>query len=151
MITTYYKNEIMYYRTNCIQQIIVNHTKLPCSNCGHTNLPEAYFAASVVQSHGTSNSKRRVTGVKTFDDDMKAEVTLSTNTGNITLKLTNNKESAFSGMVALDSSAMLIQPGVGPTISLYVTYGDDDREIYEMELLLQGRTTLLFLKILTLE
>jgi hypothetical protein len=76
----------------------------------------------------------RVTGVKTFDDDMKAEVTLSTNTGTITLKLTDNKESAFSGMVALASSAMLIQPGVGPPISLYVTYDDDDREINEMEL-----------------
>jgi hypothetical protein len=78
----------------------------------------------------------RVTGVKMFDDDMKAEITLAqaSGAGNITLKLTDNKQSAFSGMVALASSAMLIQPGLGTPISLHVTYDDDDREINQMEL-----------------
>ena len=74
----------------------------------------------------------RVSGLKTFDDDMKAEVTLITNTGTITLKLTDNKETAFSRMVALASSEMLTQPGLDP--SIYVTYDDDDRDINEIEL-----------------
>jgi hypothetical protein len=43
----------------------------------------------------------RVTSVKMFDDDMRAEINLTTGGGQVlTLRLTDNKQSAFSGMVA---------------------------------------------------
>jgi hypothetical protein len=74
----------------------------------------------------------RVMGVKMFDGDMRAEITFSGTPGILTLKLTDNKQSAFSGMVALASSGVLIPPL--STTQLFVTYDDDDREINEMEL-----------------
>lgn len=92
-----------------------------------------YYYVQVVMTQKTTQG--RVTSVKMFDDDMTAEITINqapSGTGNITLKLTDNKQTAFSGMVALASSALLIP--TTSTSQLFVTYDDDDREIDEMEL-----------------
>jgi len=68
----------------------------------------------------------RITSVKMFDDDMRAEINLTTGGGQVlTLRLTDNKQSAFSGMVACATSALTIPP----TGWVQVTYDDDDMEI----------------------
>lgn len=72
-----------------------------------------------------------ILSVKMFDDDMKAEVKLSTNPGIVTLKLTDNQQSAFSGMVALACCATLVNTAI--PFPVHVTYDEDDREINEIE------------------
>jgi hypothetical protein len=74
----------------------------------------------------------RVSSVKMFDDDMRAEVKLNTLGGQVlTLKLTDNQQSAFSGMVALACGSISI--GAIP-FPVHVTYDDDDREINDLEI-----------------
>jgi hypothetical protein len=74
----------------------------------------------------------RISSVKMFDDDMRAEIKLNTAGGVLTLKLTDNQQSAFSGMVALACGAMLVPPAIFNPV--HVTYDDDDREINDMEI-----------------
>jgi hypothetical protein len=74
----------------------------------------------------------RISSVKMFDDDMRAEIKLNTGGGVLTLKLTDNQQSAFSGMVALACGAMLVPTGIANPV--HVTYDDDDREINDMEI-----------------
>jgi hypothetical protein len=75
----------------------------------------------------------RVTSVKMFDDDMRAEVRLNAQGGQVlTLKLTDNQQSAFSGMVALACGAINIQAAIPNPVHL--TYDDDDREIKDLEI-----------------
>jgi hypothetical protein len=61
----------------------------------------------------------------------RAEIKLNTggSLGVLTLRITDNQQSAFSGMVALATSTMTIPP----TGWVQVTYDDDDREIDDME------------------
>jgi hypothetical protein len=80
-----------------------------------------------------------VRSVKIFDDNRKGEIMLRTGTGpnlvDITLKLSNDHDSAFCAMAAVASAALefgdAATPGQAP--NLHVKYDDDDMEVDELE------------------
>jgi hypothetical protein len=71
-----------------------------------------------------------IRSVKIFDSSKKGEIILRTTTGEITLKLSDDHDSAFSGMAAVASAAVEFGNVVTPNI--HVKYDDDDMEIDEI-------------------
>jgi hypothetical protein len=71
-----------------------------------------------------------VRSVKIFDSSKKGEIILRTTTGEVTLKLSDDHESAFSGMAAVASAAVKLGNIVTPNV--HVKYNDDDMEIDEI-------------------
>jgi len=82
---------------------------------------------------GQASANGRIASVKMFDDDMRAEIRLLIGGGELKLKLTDNQQSAFSGMVSLASSAMQITMSNPNVNSVHVEYDEDDREISFIE------------------
>ena len=83
-------------------------------------------------------ARGNVRSVKIFDESKKGEIILRTGVNpnvDITLKLTDDHESAFCAMAAVVSAAMefgdAATPGQAP--NLHVKYDDDDMEIDELE------------------
>lgn len=79
-----------------------------------------------------------VRSVKIFDSNKRGEIILRTNVNpniDITLKLSNDHDSAFCAMVSVVSFAMefgdAATPGQAP--NLHVKYDDNDMEIDELE------------------
>ena len=80
----------------------------------------------------------KIQSVKVFDESKKGEIKLCTGANQfLTLKLSNDHDSVFCGMVALAFAAVAFsdpattQPGVPPNI--HVEYNASDMEIDEME------------------
>ena len=71
-----------------------------------------------------------VRSVKIFDRSKKGEIVFRTTTGEITLKLSDDHDSAFYGMTAVVSSAVEFGNMVTPNV--HVKYDDDDMEIDEI-------------------
>jgi hypothetical protein len=76
------------------------------------------------------NKFGNVRSVKIFDSSKKGEIILRTTTGEITLKLSDDHDSAFSGMAAVASAAVEFGNIVTPNV--HVKYDDDDMEIDEI-------------------
>lgn len=76
-----------------------------------------------------------VRSVKIFDSSKKGEIILRTAAGNITLKLSNDNDTAFCGMAAVASAAVEFGNAATPSTppNLHVKYDDGDMEIDEME------------------
>lgn len=79
-----------------------------------------------------------VRSVKIFDGNRRAEIILRTNEDpiqEITLKLSNDNDSAFSAMAAAVSSAVHYGGAAKPAQSpnLHVRYDDNDMEIDQLE------------------
>ena len=79
-----------------------------------------------------------VRSVKIFDDNRRGEIILRTDVKpivEITLKLSNDNDSAFCGMTTVVSAALefgdAANPGQAP--NLHVKYNDSDMEIDELE------------------
>ena len=78
-----------------------------------------------------------VRSVKIFDDDKKGVIVLRTSVDpivDITLKLSNDHESAFSAMVTVVSDALQFGDAAKPqqAPNLHVKYDDNDMEIDEL-------------------
>jgi hypothetical protein len=75
-----------------------------------------------------------VRSVKVFDSSKKGEIILRTNAGEITLKLSNDNDTAFCGMASVASAAVefgnVATPATVPNV--HVKYDDDDMEIDEI-------------------
>ena len=69
------------------------------------------------------NKSGTVRSIKTFDSSKKGEIILRTTTEEITLKLSDDNDSAFSGMVAVASAALNLGNIVRPIVN--VKYDDD--------------------------
>src|SRR5215211_771826 len=83
-------------------------------------------------------ARGNVRSVKIFDNNKKGEIILRTSVNpniDITLKLSNDHDSAFCAMAAVVSVAMefgdAATPGQAP--NLHVKYDDSDMEIDELE------------------
>ena len=76
------------------------------------------------------NTLGNVKSVRIFDSNKKGEIILRTSTGEITLKLSDDHESAFSGMAAVASAA--VEFGNVATPNVQVKYDDNDMEIDEI-------------------
>jgi hypothetical protein len=77
----------------------------------------------------------KIKSVTVHDESKKGEVILVTTSGNVTLKISDDHESAFNGMVALITSGIpfgIANPGVSP--NFHVRYDDSDMEIDELTL-----------------
>jgi hypothetical protein len=79
-----------------------------------------------------------VRSVKIFDDDRKGEIVLRTGVNpdvDITLKLSNDHESAFSAMAAAVSAAAQFGDAAKPqqAPNIHVKYDDNNMEIDELE------------------
>jgi hypothetical protein len=73
--------------------------------------------------------------ITVFDDSRKGEIILRTPTGDLTLELSDDHDSAFSGMTAVATAGVEFatgDPAVAPNI--HVKYDDSDMEIDEMTL-----------------
>jgi len=78
----------------------------------------------------------KIKSVKVFDDNKKGQIVLRTNTGDLTLKLSNDHDSAFAGMAALASAAVAFSdPSINPANppNIHVEYDTNNNEIDEME------------------
>jgi hypothetical protein len=81
------------------------------------------------------NTFGKVKSATIFDDSKKGEIILRTNSGDVTLKIANDHESAFNGMCAIISAG--IEFGTGPPAqapNVHVKYDDSDMEIDELTL-----------------
>ena len=84
------------------------------------------------------SARGNVRSVKIFDDNKKGEIKIGPSVNpniDITLKLSNDHDSAFCAMVSVVSVAMefgdAATPGQAP--NLHVKYDDNDMEIDELE------------------
>jgi hypothetical protein len=72
--------------------------------------------------------------VRIFDNSKKGEIIFRSDTGDLKLKLSNDHDSAFSGMAAVASAAIefgdLTPASKVPNV--HVKYDDDDMEIDEI-------------------
>jgi hypothetical protein len=81
------------------------------------------------------NTFGKCKSITIFDDSREGEMILRTPAGNITLKVSNDHESAFSGMAAIATAGVEFatgDPGAPPNI--HVKYDDGDMEVDEMTL-----------------
>ncbi len=79
----------------------------------------------------------KIKSVKLFDDNKKGEIQLRTGpTQVLTLKLSNDHESAFNGMITMASAAVAFSnpaTNAADPPNIHVEYDTKDMEIDEME------------------